>query len=402
MAADEVFKTRIEGIAAGGSGLAKLRGKNIFIEGCAAGELVVCRVSEEHRSWARAELVEIIEPSPDRMPPACALYGLCGGCNLQHLRYEAQLAAKSVILQDAFMRIGGCSAPQPLVFPSWPWEYRNRMQLHRLGSCQRGTGFGLKGRRSGEVTAIPDCPAADPGIRELLRKTAQGETVIPLPPEKNRVTVYARQGLLLSEGGTRRGLTRLLGQDLALDAGVFFQSNAVMLEQLIADLRELAIGGAAGDAGADRNRAMADLFCGVGTFARFLAPFFPRSDLVEENKTALALARENLAGCEAEFFALRDDDWVKTKSGGKTRASPAYGFIVVDPPRQGLSPALSTWLAAEGPPLLAYVSCDPATLARDSGILVRGGYEIAELRLYDFYPQTAHIESLAVFRKKIL
>ena len=146
---------------------------------------------------------------------------------------------------------------------------------------------------------------------------------------------------------------------------------------------------------------MADLYCGVGTFACFLGDLFPKTDLVEKNKSALALARENFAksgaAAAAEFFALSGDGWAALKTG-KASARP-YGFIVVDPPRQGLSPSLSAWLAAKGP-VLAYVSCDPATLARDGGILRRGGYELAELRLYDFYPQTAHIESLAVFRKR--
>jgi 23S rRNA (uracil1939-C5)-methyltransferase len=142
---------------------------------------------------------------------------------------------------------------------------------------------------------------------------------------------------------------------------------------------------------------MADIYCGVGTFSRFLAELFPRCDLIEENKQALALARENLGGAAAEFFALRDENWARLLSG----TAPSYSFMVLDPPRQGLAPSLSRWLAANGPPLLAYVSCDSATLARDSGILIRGGYGLADLRLYDFYPQTSHIESLAVFRRTV-
>jgi 23S rRNA (uracil1939-C5)-methyltransferase len=141
---------------------------------------------------------------------------------------------------------------------------------------------------------------------------------------------------------------------------------------------------------------MADLYCGVGTFSTFLGTMFPHIDLVEENKIALALARENLAmHNSADFFAFRGEKWAKT---GNFRRN--YGFIVVDPPRQGLEPALASKLALDGPPLLAYVSCDPATLARDSQILVKGGYKLSELCHYDFYPQTSHIESLALFSQK--
>jgi 23S rRNA (uracil1939-C5)-methyltransferase len=152
---------------------------------------------------------------------------------------------------------------------------------------------------------------------------------------------------------------------------------------MIADL--LVIAGEA-----DRSLPMADLFCGVGTFAAFLGKLFPKSALVEENKAAIALARENLAG-RGDFFAQRSEDWVK-------RNNPrGFGFIIADPPRQGLSQSLASRLATEGPPVLAYVSCDAATLARDSRILAAGNYNLKALRFYDFYPQTSHIESLAVF-----
>jgi len=141
---------------------------------------------------------------------------------------------------------------------------------------------------------------------------------------------------------------------------------------------------------------MADLFCGVGTFAAFLGKLFPQLALVEENKAAIALARENLArdniATQGDFFAQRSEDWAKNNN------PRGYGFIIADPPRQGLSQSLASRLATEGPPMFLYVSCDPATLARDSRILTAGKYTLKALRFYDFYPQTAHIESLAVFK----
>ena len=386
MTAGETLRVRVEGIASGGAALARAGGKSVFIEGAAAGELVLCRVVEDRRSWARAEALDIIEPSADRVRPLCGSYGICGGCNFQYLSYAAQLAAKTAILKDAFVRIGGFIPPEPAVVPSSPWEYRNRMRFHRI---KAGNGrFGLQARNSHAGIPITDCPIADPGIRAMLREAAKGGQTLSPPPGQDRCTVYARQGLFLSEGGTRRGRTVLLDREIALDAAAFFQSNGAMLERLIVDLRETA-------AAADRSRPMADIYAGVGTFTAFLGRLFPRSDLVEENTAALALARENLNGIDAALFALRETDWLKqNRPRGRS-----YGFIVADPPRRGLSPSLAAWLAAEGPPLLAYVSCDPATLARDSGVLARGGYELADLHLYDFYPQTAHIESLAVFRK---
>ena len=396
---DKLIKTTIEGIAAGGAGLARAGGKRIFVEGGIPGETVVCRITEERRSWSQAELVDIEEASADRVQPACSLYGTCGGCNLQHLAYPAQLAAKTAILQDAFARISGFCPPQPLVFPSEPWEYRNRMQFHAVQRRASGVStlpWGLKSRKSAEIVPVPDCPIADPGIRRLLRTDPQQmQALIPLG--KDRFTVYARNGLLLSEGGTSRGRTPVLDRELALDAGAFFQSNGAMLEKLVASLREIA----AGIGPSARSLPMADLYCGVGTFAAFLAELFPSADLVEENRAALALARENLAPHgPANFFALRSEHWAQNASFRQ------YGFIVADPPRQGLSQSLALALAQAGPAVqagsatLAYVSCDPATLARDSKILLAGGYQLKKLLFYDFYPQTAHIESLAVFEKQ--
>jgi 23S rRNA (uracil1939-C5)-methyltransferase len=120
---------------------------------------------------------------------------------------------------------------------------------------------------------------------------------------------------------------------------------------------------------------------------------FPEADLVEENKAAIALARENVRKKGTRYFAQSDRDWVRDAG----RLSRGYGFIVVDPPRQGMTSQMTAWLGANGPPVLAYVSCEPATLCRDSAILLKSGYSLNRLILYDFYPQTANIETLALF-----
>jgi 23S rRNA (uracil1939-C5)-methyltransferase len=384
--ADMLIKVRIEGIAGGGTGFAHTEGKSVFIEGGAPGDLLLCRITKDRRSWLQAELLEIYEPSPVRVQPACKFYGICGGCNLQHINYPAQLAAKTSILIDSYKRIGGFMPPDPVTFSSEEWGYRNRMQFHIMRQHKKKNAeiyWGLKARKSDDIIPVSGCPVADPGIQKILSEKNR----LSLPPEKDRFTVYARGGLLLNEGGNSKGSTQVLDKTLVLDVSVFFQSNGSMLEKLIADLRETA-------AAADRNLPMADLYCGAGTFAAFLGELFPHIDLVEENKTSLALARENLAAhASAEFFAQDTERWAKNCF--KRR----YGFMVADPPRQGLDPALASRLALEGPPLFAYVSCDPATLARDSKILVEGGYELQKLCFYDFYPQTAHIETLALFSK---
>ena len=381
-------------------------GRTVFVDGTIPGETVVCRPADDEGSWATAELLEVLAASPDRVTPVCAFHGRCGGCNLQHMSHSAQVAAKTAVLVDAFARIGGLTAPAPEVSFGEPWGYRNRMQFHAIrdprpfpGTAGRGPKratahldafFGLKARNSGDVIPVSDCPVADSGIRALLAAGQKEAAGVLVSPGKDRVTVYSRDGLLLSEAGTMRGKTKVLEKSLAIDASVFFQSNGAMLERLVADL----LGIAEALDPAIRALPMADLYCGIGTFAAFLGGLFPRVDLVEENKAALALARENLARHGSTGFHARcAGDWAKGSDLG------GYGFAVADPPRQGLEPLLADRLVKRGPAVLAYVSCDPATLARDGGILA-AAYDLADLRLYDFYPQTSHIESLAVFVRR--
>ena len=383
MAAGEVIKLRLESIAPGGDALGRFEGKPVFVKGGAPDETVCCRIVEERKTWARAELLEITEPSPVRTEKTCPYYGKCGGCNLQHIEYNAQLEIKTNIIKETLRRIGGFVPPEPEIFASSPWEYRSRTQFHcvRPESGEKFN-FGLKGD-NGEIITVKDCPVAVPGIRELLRQKDNFQ----LPPEKDRFTVFSKDEFLLSEGGQQRGKINLLGKEIILDAGVFFQSNCSALEKLILELQKTS-------ENTPQNLPMADLYCGVGLFAIFLGGIFPKIILAEENKSAVSLARENLKGANAEFFALRDTDWPQTI----LRRKEKFGFAVVDPPRTGLTPKLAAALTQDGPPVLAYVSCDPAALARDSKILT-GGYKIQRLAFFDFYPQTSHIESLAVFAK---
>jgi 23S rRNA (uracil1939-C5)-methyltransferase len=391
MAKDEYFTGHIEGIAAGGEGFLRLEGRIVFIRLAAPGDLLRFRITEEHRAWARGEILDILEEGRGRVSPRCPCYGRCGGCSLQHLSSQAQVEAKKAILEDALRHTGGITGfPGIGLHPSAPWEYRNRVRLHRVPGTPhpagRGAGgeapLGFRERRGSRVIPLRDCPVADRGIRDFLAAPPED-----LPPE-GQFTLYAREGSLLREGGRSRGKIRVLDRELWADAGLFFQSNGVMLEALIGELLRIA-----GEAG--RSLPLGDLYCGVGTFAAFLGPLFPGTVLVEENRRALSLARENLRGREGRFFALSGEEWVEGPEEGP------LGFVVLDPPREGLSPPVRRWLARRGPALAAYVSCDAATLARDSGELIAGGYRIKELHLFDFYPQTAHIETLAVFARDV-
>ena len=391
MAIGESAVCRTENITATGSGLARINDKCVFTELSAPGDLIRIRITEEQKNWARAEITEILEPSPDRTEPFCPLYGICGGCNLQHINYEAQLKIKKHILLESFSRTAGISPPEPGVYSSTPAEYRNRVQFHCAANNRKQIGF--KAGKGNQIVQLADCPVADPGIREALKNPRQ--TRLNPPVHKDRFTVYSRRDLFLSEGAISRGIitlgdsrTGFPQKSLAIDAGVFFQSNAEMLEILLNDLILIA-------KTCDPGLPMADIYCGVGTFSAFIGDYFDAADLVEENKTAIALARENAQGKNRGFFGLKADDWVKQKKPFEKN----WGLVILDPPRTGLTPGLRRFLETSAVKTIAYVSCDPVTLARDSETLLKAGYIIKDLNLYDFYPQTAHIESLTVFEK---
>ena len=364
--------------------MARADGKAVFTDFAAPQDLIRARVVEERENFARAEIVKIMEGSSLRVQPLCPYFGTCGGCAWQHLEYGAQTEAKTAMLADAFQRIGGFAITPPIrTISSPPYGYRNRIQFHRVAKRRADISpVGFKRRGEDTVLPIDDCPIAASRIRTAL---AARELVPPV--QVDRFNVYAHGDLLLAEGATERGIVEIRGKKLRIDVRGFFQSNATALEYLLDELMSAA-------RSADPELRAADLYCGVGTFAAFLSDIFPRIALVERDKTALALACENVRGHGIRHFAISDDEWARMGSKGEQEG---YGFAVVDPPRAGLSTGLRNRLARMKVGTLGYVSCDPATLARDAKELAAAGYELRSLTCYDFYPQTPHIEAFAVF-----
>jgi 23S rRNA (uracil1939-C5)-methyltransferase len=341
---------------------------------------------------------------------ACAYFGLCGGCELQDKPYEEQIAEKTALftklmrnaLDDAAALAGNAELPPLKIAASSPFEYRNRVELHRLpeappprrikklnvpreesGAAQAG----FMAQKSNSVIPITDCPVCDPAIRDALKNKR-----LLIPPEKNRWNIFAKDDVFLSEGGKKRGKIRVLDKKITVDASVFFQSNVKLLEKLIEDLLETA-----GEAA--KNGPIWDLYSGVGTFALFLQPYFSRILLMEANKNALLIAKENIEqnapNTLAEFFALNSEAWIKEMKKRKKLEDPV--FVCADPPREGLSREVCDFLSIKKPDVFAYISCNPAALARDSKLLISGGFTLKKLYFYDFYPQTRHIESMAIF-----
>jgi 23S rRNA (uracil1939-C5)-methyltransferase len=365
---NELLVTRL---VAGGDGLGFIDGKAVFIPGVLPGERVRVRVVQHRRDFDRAVLVDVLEASVHRVAPSCRYAGVCGGCDWLHIGYEEQLRQKVSIVSEALKRTGHIEREDPQIEPSEPWQARNRAQVHR---GPRG-GLGFMGARSEQVVTVEDCPIVAPGIGKLFR----GE--VSPPQGLERFTAFADGDLLALEGrddGRDLALT-VGGRRILFSVGCFFQSNIGVLQKLV----PWAVAGLEGS-------AAADLYCGVGLFGAFMAEKFSRLILVESRAVSISYARRNVPGTANEFYPMTVEQWIHSGA-----ASSRPDAAIMDPPRAGLGPEVRAWLTEKSPRQLVYVSCNPVTLARDLSGLLAGGYVLDDLRLFDFYPQTSHIEAVA-------
>ncbi|MDR1230901.1 MAG: methyltransferase [Spirochaetaceae bacterium] len=378
-----VFEGCVESISFSG-GVVRFGESVFFVPFTCPGDVIRARVVNGKKHVAA--LVGISEASRDRVEPPCALFGICGGCTLQHIGYAAQIEQKKKIVSDSLKRIGGLDVLPAIGMVTSPqYGYRNRVELHTDG---RITGF--KQAKSAKIIPAHTCPAAVPVIRDYLQNAAEPSRARKGPPVQppKRYAVYGFDDRIAVEGG---GVEKLFvpGLDVTMDARIFFQSNLELQKKLVADVA----------AAAGTGETAADLYCGVGAFARSLSARFQKLCLVEENPAAIALARENLRSMptEAEYYALSLKKYCATLEKNARPAAPRWDVVVADPPREGLCPPLVSLFVRLKTPRLIYVSCNPVALARDAKLLREGGYRLDSITCYDFYPQTLHIECVAVF-----
>lgn len=385
MVAGDCCGLTIQRLVAGGDGLGFLDGLAVFVPLTAPGDVLSVRISEVHKDYAKADIRELIEASPLRVAPACPLYGECGGCNLMHLSYEAQAAARLGIFTEAFRRAGIEAEALPGdidLVSSPPFGYRNRAQFH-LGP---GGTVGYARRSSNTIIPVRYCPILVNTLQDWLGTIEPGSIGFGKGSRKKtdtgRFVAFGSAECVWIEGRDTEVQVTVGGKSFLFNIQGFFQSNLTMLEHLVATV-------CAGMSGA---RA-ADLYAGIGLFGSFLRDSFDRVVCVEQDMQAVGYACRNV-GRDADFAAAGMEEWTSS-----AQARVAYDYVVVDPPRSGLAPAVRTWLGSSKPPVITYVSCNPVSLARDTAALLASGYHIAQVRLFDFYPQTGHVESCVRFHR---
>jgi len=356
----------------------------VFVPFTAPGDRVRVKIHDERRRFARGRVQTLIEPSPVRTDPLCAVFGTCGGCAWQHIAYPAQLEAKRRILADALSRIGGLDgiAPEDVVPSPEPYGYRGRTRVRVEGGR-----VGYRRRRSHALCGVTRCPVLVPVLDRRLADLAADP-----PAHSGRIELAAA-------GDTTRVATLPAGDGgplwhelpagkMRVSPGVFFQSNALLMADLCAAVVDAAGAG---------ERAI-ELFAGAGLFTLGLARRFATMVALESSAEAVADLEHNLgqAGIENVSVVCERLERTLERSGFEAGALDA---IVLDPPRTGLPEGGAEALAGLRAERIVYLSCEPATLARDLALMVRCGYEPRRVRAFDLFPQTPHVEALAVLER---
>jgi 23S rRNA (uracil1939-C5)-methyltransferase len=382
----EILELTVTALAAGGDGLGHAPdGRVVFVPFTAPGDRVRVAVGARRARWLRGEALELLEPGPGRTDPLCPVFGACGGCDWQHLAYEIQLEAKRKILRDAFERIARLPVPGGFGFrPSPPYAYRSRARV----AAERGR-VGFRRRRSHAVCAAARCPILVPALDEPLARLAAH----PPQPNGEWVLTAGNDGSSCVAALPARDAgawveVLVLGERLRVSAGTFVQANEPLREALAAAVVEAAGFG----------ELCLELHAGAGLFTLPLARRFTRVVAVEPNPGAVADLEDNLAAA-----GLGEVEIVPQSSAAALEAGAFEGLrpdaLVLDPPRTGLDDATRDALPRLAPRRIVYLACDPATLARDAGVLADRGYTLAHLEGFDLFPQTAHVEALAVLER---
>jgi 23S rRNA (uracil1939-C5)-methyltransferase len=403
----ETYEVTLATLTYGGDAIGRLEdGRAVFVPFGLPGERVRLCLIEEKRGFARAEIVEILEASPERISPRCKHFGQCGGCHYQHVPYNAQLKTKADILRDQLQRIGKIENPpvQAMIASSSEWNYRNHIQFHLNDDGK----LGFQESASNKVIPISECHLPETSInsfwhqlefesnsgieRVSIRSGVDNGLMLVLEsnsPETPELAIEANISVahILEDdavvlAGHDHITIEILGREFRVSPASFFQVNTSMAEKMVTHLLDhLSIS----------HSTILDVYCGVGLFSAFLAP-----------KCELLIGIESSpSACDDFIINLDEFDNVELYEDLAENVLPALkvkaDIILVDPPRAGVEKEALDAIIRMNPKMIAYVSCDPSTLARDARQLIDKGYKFLNVTPFDLFPQTYHIESISFF-----
>jgi 23S rRNA (uracil1939-C5)-methyltransferase len=441
--AEDLVEVVVERILPGGLGLAHADGRTIFVALSAPGDRLRVKIERVKGKVVFASVIEILEPSSVRIEPPCPYFGRCGGCDFQQMNYAAQLDAKVEIIRDCLRRIGGIEdVPQFQITPAPnQWHYRSRAQW-QYDAARKWIGYFESGSR--RVCDVAECAVLVPELQNILSSLREQMERGTLPDDTRDFRALAGDedvSVSLSvrsptvwEGQPREVHRSIQGETYVLNAASFFQTNVDLLPQLI----EAALGDSTGE-------TAIELYCGVGLLTLPLARRFKHVVGVESDTTAGDFARVNLAKAGLANAVIANEDvarWLEEnlECGGRVPTSRerrrfgssesdelvsgsvehadavnedsiqsavdagalqkgassqrAVDFLLLDPPRTGAESRVINGILSIKPERICYVSCDPATLARDLKKLIAGGYSLQSIVAFDMFPHTHHVETV--------
>lgn len=369
--ADKISLT-IHDLAFGGEGVGRIDDFVVFVPFVIVGETVEVEITEVKKNFARAKLLQVITPAPERVTPECPYFTRCGGCQYQHIEYSAQLRFKHKQIADLFERFGKISRDKvaPVIPCPSPYGYRNRIMIRsQWNGPAKKLVIGFIRADNNFVEDIEECKIAEPAISDQIKEVRAN------PPPKGGIKVVLR---IPPEGW-----------DVPPDS--FFQNNFFLLPKLVETVR--------GFLKSSATKHLVDLYCGVGFFGIEMADAVESFVGVELDQLAIKSARKNAASREinnGEFIPAAVEEILPELL---QKFSPAATTVILDPPRKGCWPKTLQLLRETRPAQVIYVSCHPATMARDLNILCADGvFELARVQPLDMFPQTQHVECVADLR----
>ena len=323
-------------IISGGDGLGYYNGKACFVPFSVPDDVVEVSIVEEKKGFNRCKLEKIIQPSSKRVEPFCKYYGICGGCNIQHIDYESQLDLKRSIILDLFYRNGKIELNDFVISKSRERGYRNRVQFHKKGDI-----YGFKRKSDNDIVSIDSCPLLVDGLNIVLMDK--------YPGDDGRYTLFSNGNDFYTGDVDGECSANIMGKDIFFNPGSFFQSNLYILPELINRVNSYIKG-----------PVVMDLYCGVGLFSSFFPDSIEKIIAVEMDKKVKPFVEKNLNGKNFSFYPLSLENYIKRLKGKKE----GIDTVLVDPPRKGLSDSVRKYIIKAGFKRVLYVSCDPATMAR--------------------------------------
>ncbi len=430
-----MIELKIEKVVYGGYGLGNYNGRKVFVPYTCPDEIIEAKITEKKRGYWFGELKEVVKPSPIRIKPTCPQFMICGGCDFQHMEYPGQLVVKKLLLGDALSHIGKIFVPVKNPFPAKEWGYRNKIQMIFENGNKPKIGYYQK--KSHHLIDCPTCPlqpevfdqirslffqrlltsqekiysqeTREGNLRYLVLKRGErtGEVLVIIVSVKeigenqlftdlkekmdivgilNNINPFPKNRILTDDfqiiSGRDYYFEDILDKKFRISAGSFFQINTPETERLIKKvLKFLEPKG---------DEIVLDLFSGVGTFSLVVADFVGKVIGVEIAPTAVkdALANKEINQIDNAEFIIGDSEKV-------IDTFSLIDKVIIDPPRKGISLLLIQKIVALKPKIIVYVSCNPATFARDLKLLSDFHYEPVEIEIVDMFPQTYHIEAIA-------